>query len=69
MSNDNKLAYKRHAQTGNFDGASAQLMAVNDSDEIEPRGWWQSMGLWSSDGAPGGDWRGREAVELVQGRP
>jgi hypothetical protein len=69
MSNDNKLAYRRHAPTGNFDGASAQLMAGNGSDEIERRGLWQSMGLWSSGGAPSGDWRGREAVELVQGRP
>jgi hypothetical protein len=69
MSNNNKLAYMRHAPTGSFDGASAQLMAVNGSDEIERRGWWQSMGLWSSGGAPGGGWRGREAVELVQGHP
>jgi hypothetical protein len=57
MSNDNKLAYMRHAPTGIFDGASAQLMAVNGNDEIKRRGWWQSMGLWSSGGAPGGGWR------------
>jgi hypothetical protein len=68
MSNDNKLAYMRHAPTGIFDGASAQLMAVNGNDEIKRRGWWQSMGRAVELGrsswrrlAPGGDAR---AVKL-----
>jgi hypothetical protein len=34
-SNDNKLAYMRHAPLGSFNDASAQLMAVNDNNEIK----------------------------------